>query len=72
MGVPNIGATEMIDEWNERITCPKCHQTGQASLSQRKNDDVPSVQSLHEGFKVVDTQFGPTFYCDGCDVEVLP
>jgi hypothetical protein len=42
-----------------------------ASLSQR-GDGLPSIQSLPEGFKVLDAEFGPGFYCGSCNVEAVP
>ena len=62
----------MSDEWNEKLRCPKCGKTGMAGLSQRKDDDPPSVQCVPEGFKVADNRFVPVFYCEDCNVEVMP
>ena len=62
----------MNDEWNEKLRCPNCRSTGMVGLLQRQGDSIPFVLSLSDGFKVVDSQYGPTFYCDSCDVEVLP
>jgi hypothetical protein len=62
----------MIDEWNEKLRCPNCRKTGMASLSQGDGDDTPTAQSVPGGFKVFNTQHGPTFRCENCDVEVDP
>jgi hypothetical protein len=62
----------MKDEWNETLRCPRCGGTGTAGLSQGEADETPSVQSMPDGFEVVDTEYGPTFYCGDCDVEVDP
>lgn len=65
-------AFEMNDEWNEKLRCLKCGKTGMASLCQSDGDDLPAVQTIPDGFKVVDTRFGPVFYCGDCNVEVAP
>ncbi len=62
----------MSDEWNEKLRCPECSKTGMASLSHREGDATPSVQAIPDGFKVVDTQYGPVFYCGACDIELDP
>jgi hypothetical protein len=62
----------MTDEWNEKLRCPICEKTGMASLSQGKHDDMPTVQSVPHGFKVVTTEYGPDFHCETCNVVVDP
>jgi hypothetical protein len=62
----------MVDEWNERLQCPKCGKTGMASLSQREDTDVSTVQSVSNGFKIVATSYGPNFQCTTCNVPVVP
>jgi hypothetical protein len=62
----------MVDEWNEELRCPKCSKTGMASLSQPNDFDPPSVQAVPVGFRAVDNEFGPAFYCEHCNVEVMP
>jgi hypothetical protein len=32
--------------------------------------NTPTVNSIEEGFKVVQTPYGPNFHCEACDVEV--
>jgi hypothetical protein len=59
------------DEWNERLRCPKCGKKGMASLSQ-SDADIPTVHSVSDGFKLVQTRFGPNFQCATCKVEVVP
>ena len=59
-----------IDQWNEKLRCPACHKTGAASLSLGKGDDMPTVQCVPNGFKVVTTEYGPDFHCDTCNVVV--
>jgi hypothetical protein len=58
------------DEWDEKLRCPKCSKTGVASLSQDDNADTPTVQLVPNGFKVLQTEFGPDFYCETCDIAV--
>ena len=62
----------MIDDWNERLRCPKCGKTGMASLSLSDDADIPTVHSVPDGFKVVATSYGPNFHCGACNVPVLP
>jgi hypothetical protein len=62
----------MTDEWNEKLRCPKCGKTGMASLSQGDDADIPAVQSVPDGFKVVATLHGPDFQCTTCNVAVVP
>ena len=62
----------MTDHWTENLRCPKCRNTGIASLSQGEEDDTPTVQVVPEGFKSVTTQYGPDFRCGACDVAVEP
>ena len=65
-------AMPTTDEWNEKLRCPKCGKTGMAILSQRDDADIPTVQSVPQGFKVVATSYGPNFHCGACKVAVLP
>jgi hypothetical protein len=60
----------MINEWNEELYCPKCRNTGMASLSQPHDAEMPIVNIIQDGFKVVRTEFGPDFRCGACDVPV--
>jgi hypothetical protein len=62
----------MADDWNEKLRCPVCGKTGMASLSQSKSEDVATIHSVPDGFKVVQTQHGPDFHCGTCDVAVEP
>jgi hypothetical protein len=62
----------MTDEWNEELRCPDCGKTGMASLSQASGDDMPTVQSVPEGFKAVNTEYGPHFRCGACDIPAAP
>jgi hypothetical protein len=61
----------MKDEWNESLRCPICGNTGVASLSQ-DNGDVPTVQSVPDGFRVVTARYGPDFQCTTCNIAVVP
>jgi hypothetical protein len=62
----------MKDEWDETLRCPICDKTGKASLRQDEGADTPAVQRAPDGFKVVDTQYGPNFHCEACNVAVNP
>jgi hypothetical protein len=61
----------MTDEWNEQLRCPHCRRTGVARLSQGEHD-TPTVQIVPDGFKVVQTSYGPNFECATCNVAVDP
>jgi hypothetical protein len=60
-----------IDEWDEKLRCPSCGKTGTVSLSQA-NSDMPTVLSITDGFKAVQTEYGPDFRCGTCDIAVDP
>jgi hypothetical protein len=62
----------MIDDWNEKLRCPRCRKTGMASLSQAAGDAQPTVEFVPEGFRVVQTKDGPDFHCGNCDIAVDP
>jgi hypothetical protein len=62
----------MTDQWNEQLKCPQCRNVGMASLSQLKDAFMPTVQSVADGFKVVQTQYGPNFHCGVCDIPASP
>ncbi len=58
----------MTEQWNEPLRCPRCRSTGIANLSQ-PDGEGPTVYGIPAGFKVVKTQYGPTFYCAACDIS---
>ena len=62
----------MIEHWNERLQCPRCCNTGIASLSQPRGAEMPTVEGVPDGFKAVRTRYGPNFHCGACDIPVLP
>jgi len=62
----------MADQWDERLRCSKCGNTGMASLSQFKNAWMPTVDLVTAGFKAVQTEYGPDFHCRACNVRVVP
>lgn len=62
----------MIDQWNEQLRCPRCSRIGMASLSQAEGDQSPTVLTVPDGFKVVQTENGPDFQCGTCNVAVAP
>jgi hypothetical protein len=61
----------MTHEWNERLRCSHCGMTGMASLSQSEGDRSPTVLSIPDGFKVVQTEYGPDFSCATCNVPAV-
>jgi hypothetical protein len=61
---------ELIDQWDEKLRCQKCGRTGMASLFQDDGAHTPTVQSVPDGFKVVQTEYGPDFHCGACEIAV--
>jgi hypothetical protein len=61
------------DHWVEILRCPDCRRRGYASLSStdRLSWDV-QVDSVPEGFKVIEARNGSNFYCAFCDQPVEP
>jgi hypothetical protein len=57
------------DQWNEKLSCPRCQNTGMVSLTQAEGTYVP-VDAMPGGFKVVKTEFGINFECEVCAVAV--
>ncbi|MEA2864289.1 MAG: hypothetical protein QOC84_2245 [Bradyrhizobium sp.] len=60
----------MIEDWYEKLRCPKCGRSGMASVAQPKDKKTPAVESVPDGFKVVKTPNGPDFKCETCDIAV--
>lgn len=61
----------MTDQWTEKLRRHSCAKTGNVSLSQGDGDQTPTVLSIPDGFKVVQTEYGPDFHCDTCKVPAL-
>jgi hypothetical protein len=59
------------DEWYETLRCPTCGKTGKASLSQ-DGEDASTIDLVPDGFRVIDTEHGPNFHCETCEVAVKP
>jgi|BogFormECP03_OM2_1039629.scaffolds.fasta_scaffold155316_1 hypothetical protein len=60
----------MDDQWSEELRCPRCSNTGIASLSHFKGAYVPVVNDVSDGFEVVQTEYGVNFACSACSVSV--
>jgi hypothetical protein len=58
----------MTDQWTEKLRCSACTNSGIADLSQCDGDQTPTVLSVLDGFKVVQTEYGPDFHCATCNV----
>jgi hypothetical protein len=69
---PALIGWKLTEEWNEKLRCPGCGKTGMASLSQSNSDNTPTVHSVSDGFKVVQTEYGPDFRCRTCNIAVDP
>jgi hypothetical protein len=61
----------MTDRWNEELVCPKCWNVGVASLSQVGDTPTATVDGVPDGFKTVQTEYGPNFHCGVCDIPVV-
>jgi hypothetical protein len=61
----------MADQWTENLRCCVCPNTGSASLLQHGNQ-MPTVLFVPDGFKVVQTEYGPDFHCMSCNVPAAP
>lgn len=70
--VPRLAYRAMADQWTEKLWCSICGKTGMASLSQHEDAETPIVLSVPSGFKVVNDQCGPNFFCEICDRPVVP
>jgi hypothetical protein len=62
----------MADRWDEPLRCSRCRNTGMPSLSQFKDAQMPTVELVTAGFKVVQTEYGPDFHCAVCKVAAAP
>ena len=62
----------MTDQWNEQLQCPQCRNVGMASLSQLEDAEMPTVEVVPDGFKAMQTEYGPDFHCAACNVPVKP
>jgi hypothetical protein len=67
------------DQRTENLRCPKCRKTGNAELSQANDrayyddgDRITRVESLPDGFKIIQLEYGIDFCCVSCDVPVAP
>ena len=68
----HICGTASRDHWVENLRCPQCEKTGPADLSQMDDSFDIRVDSVSEGFTVIESEHGITFYCFSCDVPVEP
>jgi len=60
----------MTDQWDEELRCPQCRRKGMVSLSQNGDNSIPTVDNVADGFKTVQTEYGPNFECGACNVTV--
>jgi uncharacterized Zn finger protein (UPF0148 family) len=64
------------DRWVEDLRCPQCGKTGKVELSQANGqaysdgDQAVRVDSIDNGFKTVQFEYGGNFYCSSCDLPV--
>jgi hypothetical protein len=59
------------DHWVEHLVCRRCRKIGFAELStEDKLSWNVQVDSVSEGFKLIQTENGGNFYCSSCDRAV--
>lgn len=59
------------DRWVENLTCLQCGKTGSAELSTADRQSwAVRVDSIPEGFKVIESEISSNFYCGFCDCPV--
>jgi hypothetical protein len=65
-----------FEHWTEVLRCPNCGLTGLANLSQPEHAGAGIViDAMSEGFKAISSQYGDTFFCEGCNrpaTEIRP
>lgn len=61
----------MTDQWSEKLQCNSCASTGIVRLQMGHGDRVPTVLSIPDSFKVVQTEYGPEFHCENCNVAAV-
>jgi hypothetical protein len=70
LGAHILEMTESDDNWVEDLRCPQCGQTGTAAFSQADGFFVVQVVSVSDGFRTIQTEYGPNFCCSSCDCVV--
>jgi hypothetical protein len=58
----------MTDQWAEKLRCSSCANIGIVTLSQGDGDRMPTVLYRPNGFGIVQTEYGPDFLCETCNV----
>jgi predicted RNA-binding Zn-ribbon protein involved in translation (DUF1610 family) len=61
----------VLDNWVENLRCPRCQKTGAARLSQRDGWSA-HVDSVPDGFKVIQSEHGSNFRCSSCGIPAEP
>jgi predicted RNA-binding Zn-ribbon protein involved in translation (DUF1610 family) len=61
----------VLDRWAENLRCPNCQKTGAARLSQADGWNA-HVDSVPEGFEVIQFEYGSNFRCSSCGIPVEP
>jgi hypothetical protein len=61
------------DHWIENLRCRRCRTSGIAVLStEDKLSWAVQVESVPEGFRVIEFENAINFYCSACDRPVEP
>jgi hypothetical protein len=74
LAAPSSGISRMAREhWIENLMCRRCSKDGIAVLStENRSSWIVQVESVPEGFRVVQSDNGSNFYCSSCDRPVEP
>jgi hypothetical protein len=61
------------EHWIENLMCRRCEKDGVAVLStEDKLSWIVQVESVPEGFRVIQSEYGSSFYCSSCDGPIEP
>jgi hypothetical protein len=61
------------DHWIEYLSCRRCQTSGIAVLStEDKLSWIVQVESVPNGFRVIQSENGSNFCCSSCDRPVRP
>ena len=61
------------DHWIEELTCPDCGCTGNARLSAADSRSwAVTVDSVPDGFKAIQREYGSNFYWPICEIPAEP
>jgi hypothetical protein len=59
------------DHWVEYLSCRRCQTSGELS-TEDKLSWIVKVETVPEGFRVIQSDNGSNFYCSSCGRAVEP